>query len=347
MDRVRLSSTVFLLIVLLFIISCEHSNDIKQLGSSSDSLLTLINEYPIPKLSLLSGTTYLFSNNNDNFYFSNLFAREIYQTKRPFIHFEKIGKRGNGPSEYSTPYYIQLFKNTLFFSDVNNINIKSLTFNEITSEENQHVFSGGFGGQKFAVDDNFLYVLNKKSPLLNVYSRKSGEIVKSLIETNKKFDFVNMSVQGGGIVIDLNKNLFLMSVVPFKIWNLTLKNDQPLIINEWDFVNRLGFDFNATEINQSLLSKNKKPSGDLINSFPKAVNIYLIGVKDEKLIVHHLYQGKSIYHIITKSGQLVNTVESSTKFLIGTSGNQLFFFNKSGSNDCNDCFTINEYILNE
>jgi len=85
----------------------------------------------------------------------------------------------------------------------------------------------------------------------------------------------------------------------------------------------------------------------MINSIPKAVNIFLIGIKDERLIVHHLYKGKSIYHIITKSGQLIKTIESKTQFLISTIGNHLFFYDSSVQKNSQDYFSIKEYIINE
>jgi hypothetical protein len=350
MDRRRISRAIVILTFVALFISCENNiDDYRQFGSPSDSLFKFVGEYLIPKNSLLSAASYITTTDNKNFYFSSMFAREIYHTKRPFKDFIKIGKRGEGPNEYSTPAYIQIFTDNLFYSDINNIFIKRLSLNKNSKfRENKlsnfHGYAGNIGARKFVVDDNFVYILNSISPILNVYSRINGKLIQSLIEIEKRFDLINNRVNGGGIVIDNDNNIFLATTVPYKLYKLNHETDILRIVAEWDFSNFPGIVSLSKKMYNSSDENNRKKSLDLIASITQIINIHLIGEHDQKIIIQLAHNDKIVFHIISRSGQVLHKYKGdNVLFLMGTFGNSLFFYDNTAIESCDNCIAIREF----
>jgi len=118
MEKTRVSCRVELLMIIIglfCLLSCKNDDTIIHFESPDNKLFSLKNEYLI-KSDSVTNIIRLISSDNNDFYFSDLFTRSIYKTERPFKSFEKFGQNGQGPAEYLTPFYIDVYNRIVYWS---------------------------------------------------------------------------------------------------------------------------------------------------------------------------------------------------------------------------------------
>ena len=344
MERKTISYAIFILNVVIFLVSCgNETTDIVNIDSSTNGVIVLKNTYKIPDTSRFIGTSNIISNDNKNFYFSNYFSRSIYHTRRPFTEIRKVGSSGKGPCEYSAPKCIKLLNKNIYFSDNNNPLIKSFPLNGKLIEDSCYSFMALHGGQKFALNNRFICILNDKTPIVSIYSRKNKELVKSLLKLNSGFYFPNSRFYGGGIVIDQNDYLYVVKGVPLKIWKINLNGNTPVLEGEWDYNNLCAID--TTQIKELFFNNEKNVKFKNLTKIPIVFEMFIFGQKKQNIIVDqimHHGQYKHYYYIISNTGKLLYKMVSNKLTLIGAIDNNLFFVVQS-TNTSDDFGTIKEY----
>jgi len=353
MERKWLSNYKFypiLTIMLLIFLwnACTKNTDSK---IDDNKYFTFLNEYQISKYSLLSGAISFVPGKNEEFYFSNLFARRIYKTFPPFTKIIPVGRRGRGPGEYLVPSRLYVYKNNLFFSDIKNGLIKSFGLNQDeTNISNNSIYEISLstgGGNKFVVDKKNVYVLDKGQHLLSIYAKKSGNLLYNVLEKNPIYGIPNRILNGGGIVIDSQGYLYTSSAAPYRIYKFITLADTLKLISQWDLSALPGvisWDEQKNQKYQNIKEHEKKH--ELLESITYVQNLFLIEDKVPYLIVHLCSkENENLYHLLNIDGELISSFFSTRHFLMGTRKNRLFFYDQKGLAECDSCTVIKEYLF--
>ncbi|MHB2153946.1 hypothetical protein ACX8XN_06075 [Calditrichota bacterium GD2] len=349
MGKTWLSNGILLLIFAVSLIVNSCSKSIEKNDGIKAPFFVLKNKYVIKKSSIFATSLDNIASENDSiFYFCNLFSRAIYQTKRPFKKYKIIGRNGNGPGEYITPYYVYKFHDKLYFSDITNFLIKYLYINFKNLQRKYLDYLTVSSGAKFVIDNNYIYSLNLSNPKLIIFNKNNAKRVKSLITLDEIYKLVNYKMDGGGIVKDLNGNIYLSAVAPYKVYKIQYENKDFIIKDIWDFENLpsiIKWDKDKDNNLKNLKSQYKKRK--IINSFTRVSNLGLIGVKQKYLLAHLTFREEDIYHLINLNGKLIKEFKSSNFKLIYAHNNTLLFkeFNDEDIDD--DYILIKEYSFNE
>jgi len=297
------------------------------------SVFDLVDQFKVKKYSEIASCNGFHFSSSKKIYFTNLFARAIFQTEEPFDSCKKIGTNGKGPYEYLTPYYLSITKNSIYFTDLNNPLVKYLPLNNPLN--NKQIFQIALlsGAQKFIVRDNLIYILNTKSPLLLIKSVNYNRTLKKMITYNQYYDIINTKSHGGGIVFDKRGNLYISNTVPYRIYKI-LKTDNDYVLKaEWNFEKKLDFPFWNKREYDNYIKDDFRKKRNIFNSIAKIINLLIIGTKDEYLFVHLNVNNTNFYQIIDLNGNLIISFKSTNKLLLGGHENILYFLdfhNKGG-----------------
>ena len=312
---------------ILLLISCKNENFVsKEFGTQADSLFSLVNEYTISNNKELLFASRIITIDGLTFYFTNSFARSIFSCNRLFKENTNIGRRGNGPGEYSSPIYIDLYKDKLYYSDNGNNLIKHLNINGIFSSGSDSSFyiTTTFGGRKFSVDNDYIYVLNETDALLKIYNRDNGELKQKIIEqslfgSKNPYNFISSSIHGGGIAIDSLKNIFIAAPAPFIIYKIAKVNNKFVVKNKWE-LSKLPFmkNLEKRELNKKLIIES-------ISRISLVMDLFLVGNKPQYLIAQVKTGRMAHCYILSKSGTLIDIFIVKRSRLLGAYNDRLFF----------------------
>ena len=328
MDRSRISYRIIIIVLyILFLLSCKNENFVpKEFGSQADSLFSLEGEYNISNNKELLFTSRIITTDGLTFYFTNSFARSIFSCNRLFKENTKIGRRGNGPGEYLSPVYINLYKDKLYYSDNGNNLIKHLNINRILASVSDSSFyiTTAFGGRKFSVDNDYIYVLNETDALLKIYNKDNGELKQKMIEqslfgSKNSYNFISSSIFGGGIAIDSLKNIFIAAPAPFIIYQITKVNNNFVVNNKWE-LSKLPFIKNLEE-----RGLNRKAIRKSISRISIVMDLFLVGNNKQYLIAQVKTGRMAHCYIFSKSGTLIDIFSVNRSRLLGVYNDKLFF----------------------
>lgn len=354
METTRIPRYFFKMIIasMLFVFigfHCSGKNRNASLEQTNN--IRLIKTYPITTFSEMAGGADYIVDRHGNMYLTNLFARAIYKTKAPYKEFTLIGNRGTGPNEYLTPSRLFLFQNQLYYSDINNGRIKHIDLTENASNIHHNTMdislSSG-GGNKFVVDQDFVYVLNKTSPVLTIYSRKNGKKLNSFLEIDSPFNLANTMLNGGGLAIDTHGILYVAAAIPQTIYECKYVNNDLTIIDQVDLFN-LPDIVTATEnkLNKLPVLNHKDKQKSVLNSFTHVADIFVVENPTNLIVIHCFSEkSKNLYYILNEKGELVSNFREDKRFLLEASGNQMYFYTPGKEAECDTCAAIEEYRLN-
>ena len=315
------------MIYLIILCGCENSEN----KFVSDDLLILEKEYRLKQPTPFDGSVSSVVDNRNRFYTSVLFAREIYRIPAPYDTFEVIGRRGQGPGEYQTPYYLFLFDDILYFSDINTPYIKGIYLkSHKTVDKPPLSLNVGFGGRQFCVDKKYVYVKNAFNPILTVYSKKSTLITDSLITIDDVFVETNMTINGGGIDVDSKNNIYISAGLPMDVYICKNINGHIQIQDTLDLSEIAGFE--TFSMNKFLeLRRDSKNTQDPLNHLLSKINfvskIKIIETRHDTLLIIAIWnKGKIIQIILSEKGELIAKLPSDFPVIIDGNENGLFFY---------------------
>ncbi|NOX37258.1 MAG: hypothetical protein GXO78_06960 [Calditrichaeota bacterium] len=331
----KLKSILYLPVLIFLMNSCNDKSEnrnIKVLENSSD--FESIHSYRIDEYSLLTGATHILLD-GENFYFTNIISRAIYFTQRPFSKFVKVGKNGQGPFEYRTPYYIFVKNDTLFYSDIHHLKIKWIpleTAKKPKAPRFEYIeYACRNSGAKFVVGDKYVFVLNKTGYLLSILDKRTGRLIKEMIETDALYDLPNIHLNGGGIV-KAGNFIYASRVAPFMIYKVRVDTRE----GEFELQNQFNFEHASGMIPWSddlrhIAQNDPKDFFNTLNQISAVSEIFLIGKDKSYLLVKLSRPGMFVYYVIDLNGT-VQDIYRSKMNLICASQDQLFFFQRIEDN---------------
>jgi len=336
----------FILIIasLIIFISCSKNNENKIEEKKQIKLDWMIfkNSYVINKKSFLNSPLDFVIDKDNLFYFSDIYSRKIYRTKRPFSKYEQIGRNGQGPFEYIVPFKLFIYKDKLFFSDMSNGFLKYIYTNkEMKKIENATEYFIK-GAKKFVLDEKYIYTLNTfNNPRLNIYSRKNGTLIDSLINLDNFYYQINLKVDGGNIVEDKLGNIYFSCVSPYIIFKIAKKSNKKFeVVSKWNLEKGEYFiPWTRKKDNELNRIHKRGEKWKLLNSCTRVDDLYLITNKKDQYLLSYLTSGinreneLNIYNIISLEGKIIKIFKSKNLKLIGAYKDKLFFIKKDVKNN--------------
>lgn len=340
----------FAVIVVLLLTVCSKENG-KENGMKSlnedpfqDKFFSLMNSHTLADTSFPS---YIFDSTTDkngNLFITDYHGRRILQVNKDFSEFTQIGNRGVGPGEYSTPRYIDITDEILFFSDSNNSLIKSMSINNKTDQYYNvpHIR----GAANFSVTDSLILVKGTSSPYMFIYEYGNDEhpsLITKKLDLPDYYHIPNSRQSGGSILTDSNGLIYFIPQTPYRIF---VFNKQFELIDEFNgeiFPDVVPW--TEEKYNSLMKSTNIQERFEKLQTYTRVLDAKLIMNHDNEYILVELSdigRGYRVFHLINTKGELIKTYRASAG-LISTFKNKLTLIFRYI--DKENFITIKEYIL--
>lgn len=329
----NIQRNIFILFIVIFFIECSNQTNISKLNQNFQHIKT----YTIPD-SLFSDSPLSVTLDNElNFFYSDLYKREIVEADSNFTHFTIIGRRGQGPYEYSTPSHLFVQKNYLYYSDSNNGLIKRIPLNWNVPHRAIQI-PGMTGSRIFAVLDTLL-LASSEGPnyFLKAFNlhKGSGAILNALKKFPLKKGEKNgnkFNINGGDIIADPVDRLFYF--VPTNPSHIIVINQNLEIQNNIDLHG----------IKDIINSKNGKNKSKLSNLLVTR-KLCLFHARENVLLLHvfEAGSGKQYYFLINTDGHIIKTFVSKKRSLLCSREKIVYFWNFKKSKSDNEYTYFEEY----
>ena len=342
----------FILIIISFIIfmNCSKNKENKIIIEKQSNLDCLIykKSYIINKKSLLNSPLDFVIDKDSLFYFSDIYSRKIYRTKRPFLTYEQVGRNGQGPFEYIMPFNLYIYNDKLFFSDISNGFLKYNYMNKGKNKVENLTRYFIKGAKKFVIDNDYIYTINTfNNPRLNIYSKANGTLIDSLINIDHFYYKINLKVEGGNLVKDNSGTIYLSCLAPYIIFKVKKMNGKFNVINKWNFEKSDDFiPWTKEKDNELKRIHKREKKWEILNSCTRVEDLYLIKNEKNQYLISYLTSGTdienelNIYQIITLEGEIIKIFRSKNLKLIGVYKDKLFFIRKDIKNNYLEEYTI-------
>lgn len=266
-----------------------------------------------------------------DFYFSDFYSRRIVKTQPPFENYTQVGENGTGPGEYAAPAHIDIYGNSLFYSDNAVPLIKSMAVND--NEEyialNIPVMSGGL---RLAADDSHFVYYDKNRNFITYYNLSdngAGDSLRINIELNGDYD-INNRLNGGGIQIYKNR-IYAIPVAPYSIFSYDIDSKSEKVqispSAEENLEHLPGVVSWSGDLNNQLQKHrgSARKEIELFNSFTPVWNFEIIESTNGMFFLVTLKkESGKIFHLIDSSYNLVASLEMDAT-LVGYVNDIIYF----------------------
>ncbi|MHB2153935.1 6-bladed beta-propeller [Calditrichota bacterium GD2] len=330
---------MFILTFFLILLNCNDTkkinnnnkflNKIRSLKTFNDFYFTSDTIFFENDSLIIGDISQLYLTENENYIVTDTkFSRRVFLFDKRGQFVSVIGKNGNGPGEYVTPYYSFESKNFIYIID--DIKQNLIKFDN----------SGNYISTKnLKIPIRKCYYSNKKdilfimSPMANNYSifkydLKNDELLK-IGEIEKDYFGVSMRFLGGGLFLK-DTELYAMGVLEPNLYKFTINGK---------LLKKIKFDKNVflrpiPSKYKRILIKSHEEVKKLIKQISRVRNIFLID--DELLLIEieDLYPDHNLkvsYIFSTLDGKVINNifVENKMPILLIKNNNLVKMYRKN------------------
>jgi len=322
-----MKTSLFSILLIFIIISCNHSGD-------EDISLFMDYFYTSQSIDIIDSDDYLVGQiisvqryNDSLLVFLDYFRRGIYLLNENTLSIEEIGDYGRGPGEYIQPAYFNITDDGLIvFSDDTNTLIKGIDL----SGKSMFTITGRVGALKLLPIQKDIYTFRQPRHALIHYSRDGAELGEYIPLTYEEGELYGR-IHGGGL-FSYNNLIYLMKSTSKTIYVYDTKSNilttlEPLALQD-------------VNIEYSFENNRISYEGDIIIYFNNLMIEddlhFVVGVKKAYSDIYSI-------RILRQDGSIL--AEHKTNHIIaGNSHNEVYFIeNISENNNYYNILNIYEY----